>query len=195
VISWFKLKNPKGKIMTNLAIVNDVRTARINTEFETSLVNSSSQAKFKSLMSSPEKTNDSGVLSKALSDGHLTDKEAIVHYLNGNGETAKVDASKLHIYQEKDFNSDNWAKGVVQGDDDFAVHGKVDMFKAQDGSITITSQEYDYGWEEKSGFLRNIATATRGALIGNGTEYMIEYYNSPLITRKGNGYTEKLFGN
>ena len=52
---------------------------------------------------------------------------------------------------------------------------KVDMFKAQNGSITITSQEYDYDWEEKSGFLRNIASATRGELIGTG--YMIKYYN------------------
>ena len=147
------------------------------------------------MMSSSTKVNDKEILNKALSDGHLTDKEAIDHYLNGSGETVKVYAGQLHIYQEKDFNSDNWAKGVVQGSDDFAVHGKVDLVKKPDGSISIVEQKYDYGWEEKSGFLRNIATAARGAMIGDGTEYKIEYYNSPHVTRDGNGYTEKLFGN
>nr|CAA6822353.1 MAG: Unknown protein [uncultured Thiotrichaceae bacterium] len=115
--------------------------------------------------------------------------------MNGNGEVARVDASQLLIYQKNDFNSDNWAKGVIQGDDDFAVHGKVDLFKNSDGSVRIDPQAYDYGWESKSGLLRNLATAARGALIGNGTEYMIGYYNSPQITREGNGYTEKLYGN
>lgn len=67
----------------------------------------------------------------------MTDQEAIEHYRNGNGETARVDASQLVIYQEKNFNKDNWAKGVVQGDDDFAVHGKLNMFKQEDDLIMI----------------------------------------------------------
>lgn len=36
-----------------------------------------------------------------------------------------VDVSQLTVHQVSDFNEDNWAKGIVQGLGDFALHGRI----------------------------------------------------------------------
>jgi hypothetical protein len=45
----------------------------------------------------------------------------------GNGTSVTVDTSQLTVHQVSDFNEDNWAKGIVQGLGDFAVHGRVSL--------------------------------------------------------------------
>lgn len=135
-----------------------------------------------------------GLLEQSAKNGHLTDEEAIHHYIYGHGEAITVDATRLLIYQENDFNADDWAKGIVQGDNDFAVHGKVNLFLQKSGAIHVDSAAYDYGWEDASDIFRNTATAARGAYIGQGVEYIINYEGTPRIIREGVDYTSSIFG-
>lgn len=135
------------------------------------------------------------LIEQTAKDGHLTDEEAIHHYLYGNGETITVDATRLLVYQKKNWNSEMWAKGIVQGDNDFKVHGKLDMFLKADGSIEIKRGLYDYAWEERSNIARNLGTVARRELIGRGKDYWIEYNGTPRITREGADYVSSMFGN
>lgn len=141
---------------------------------------------FQRLLNDSNEKEKNETLEKGVQDGHLTLEEALYHWSMGNGTLVTVDASRLTVHQVSDFNEDNWAKGVVQGLGDFAVHGRVSLTKTEDG-IKIKSELYDFDERKDASTIRNLETKLGREFAGEGTPYTINFDGSPSIIR--NGYT------
>lgn len=143
--------------------------------------------RFQKLLSDSDGKEKNDVLEKGVKDGHLTLDEALYHWRMGNGEPVTVDASRLTVHQVNDFNDDNWAKGVVQGLGDFAVHGRVSLTKTEDG-IKIKPELYNFDERKDGSEIRNLETRLGKWFAGEGTAYMINFDGSPNIIRNGSTY-------
>ena len=130
-------------------------------------------------------------------DGHLTIKEAILHWRCGNGAPVTVDAWKLTIHREKPWNADNWAIGVVQGlSNDFIIHGRVSMFATPPftNPITVKSDRFDFDKRNDASRIRELEVAIGReavkALIGEGKPFTIHFRGSPNVITNGYTYSQ-----
>ena len=144
-------------------------------------------ALFQNTLNATDSNTRHAQIEKCVNDGHLTFSEAIYHWQHGNGTPVTVDASRLTVNQSKDFNRDNWAKGVVQGAGDFFVHGRVSLTNTDQG-VKIKSEKFDFDQRTDGSWIRNGQTFIGRAAAGEGTPFVINFENSPKIIRDGFDY-------
>lgn len=147
-------------------------------------VSTAEALKFQSVLDNSGKDEK---LETGVHDGHLTLEEALYHWRTGNGEPVTVNANQLEVHQVADFNQDGWAKGVVQGGNDFLVHGRVSLMKTADG-VNIKSEQFDFDKRRDGSTIRNLDTQLGKLVAGEGTAYTIHFTGSPNIIRDGFTY-------
>jgi RHS repeat-associated protein len=115
-------------------------------------------------------------------DGHLTPSEAAEHWRTGKGRTVVVDATKITVLiQEKPSGPGRSVGGVVQGMNDFTVHGSVSVTLQSDGSYRIPDGLYDFDISAKRSAIRNGLTHILRWANGDGTPFLIRYEGAPRV--------------
>jgi len=145
----------------------------------------------------PDIQGQSGILSK-IGDVALLVASAAFNFTkavdlcrnNTDPNTVVVqDATKLHVVQVTEFDSDGKASAHLSYDDPlWDVFGQVTLLKQSDGSITIANDKFDFDMKPWTlgTTLRNTLTAIGEALAtGFGaytcTPFNIEFQGSPII--------------
>lgn len=121
-----------------------------------------------------------------------TNLQKAVEFCRNNTDPNTVviqDATKLHVVQVTEFDSDGKASAHLSYDDPlWDVYGQVTLVKQSDGSITIANDKFDFDMKPWAlgTTLRNTLTAIGGAIAtGLGkytcTPFNIEFQGSPII--------------
>lgn len=132
----------------------------------------------------------------ALIDKHLTHGEANKIWRANNDPTFEVtvDAGRLTVLQQGEFNSEGTAPGRIAYSHakDWLVHGSVTLSRDSIGRISILPGAYDFQPHTPARSIRtkirNIETfggffvASRGGL-SSGTDYIINYSGHPNVIR------------
>ena len=119
-----------------------------------------------------------GISDKALSDGHLTLREANEIYAANNDPNyrVEVDAFKLSVTQASG-GVGNKVPGVVNGSD-YLVHGQVTLRHRPNGTVGIYDGEYNFEYHDLNSakdVLRNVETFVGKNFAGKGTSCWIRY--------------------